>query len=60
MVGLLVFIIVVLIVLALLCYAVELVPIPGTQSGLFKRLIQVMLVIIAAVIIINRAGLLNG
>lgn len=56
--GILIFIIIVLVVLALVCYVVELIPLPG--PGFIKRLIQALLVLIAAIVIIDRAGLLNG
>lgn len=53
--SLLLFAIFVLIVLALVLYAVNLVPLPG--PAVIKQLIQALIVLIAAFVIAQRAGL---
>ena len=53
--GLLILIVVVLIVLALAYYAVELLPLPGPPP--IKPIIQCIFVIIAILVIVQRAGL---
>lgn len=52
--GLLVFVLLVLVVLALACYCVTLLP---AIEPPFKQLITIVLVIIAIVAIVSRAGL---
>lgn len=51
----LVFIIIVLILLALALYAVELIPLPGPFP--VKRIIQALVVVLAIVVIADRAGI---
>ena len=56
---LIVFIIVVLIGMALLLYAVELLPLPASPPYL-TRLLQALIVIVAAFLILSRAGIVAG
>lgn len=53
--SLVLFIIVVLIVLALACYVVQLLPIPGPPP--IKPCIEALLVVVAIIAILDRAGL---
>ena len=52
--DILIFALIVLIVAALVVYAVRLLPIPSP----FNNLIQVLVILIAALVIVNRAGLI--
>lgn len=54
--SLLIFIIVVLVVLALACYAATLLPVVGAP---YRQLLQFVLVIVAILVILNRVGLLR-
>jgi hypothetical protein len=56
MISLLIFIIVVLIVMGLLIYAVQMMPIPGTPPWI-KQIIMVVIILIAALVIAQKAGI---
>jgi hypothetical protein len=52
--SILIFAIIVIILVALLCYAVSMLPLPSP----FNMIIQCLLIVVAVVIIANRAGVM--
>ena len=60
MVSVLVFVLIVIVVLALFCWLVSIAPFPGPQASMFKWVIYAILVVIAAVLILDRVGVLSG
>lgn len=60
MVSLLIFVLIVIVVLALFCWLVNIAPFPGPQAPIIKWVITAILVVIAAVLILNRLGVISG
>lgn len=55
--SLLIFALIVILVLALALYAIDLIPLGDTR---IKRIVQALAVVIAALVILSRAGLAAG
>lgn len=56
MINLLIYVLVTVVILALLIYLVDLLPLPGPSAGRFKLILRAALVIIAILVIIQRVG----
>lgn len=54
---LLILLVVVIIVCGVLCYCVDLAPIPGPP---FKNVLKILIILIGLLVVVNRTGLLHG
>lgn len=58
--SLLIFICIVLVVLCLVYWAITLIPLPATAPAALKTILLIVAILLAAFVILERAGLLHG